>query len=131
MRKRVKTGVPLILLAALLLVPAGKADAHGDPWVKLGRGLNNAVFGFLEIPNQVAEAARMRPWPQAIAEGLFKGLFYGTMRTGAGVYETATFLVPLPREYAAVMDPLPQESPQPIPAVREQAGGPCCMPTTT
>ena len=73
---------------------------------KLGRGVGNALGGWLEIPIQIEDHyAPADPLP-TFATGLAVGVFKGLVRTGVGVYEAVTFLVPYPEEYEPVLPPL-------------------------
>ena len=73
---------------------------------KLGRGLGNVFTGWLELPLNIQRY--MGPHDQAT--GLFTGIVVGLVRavgrTGAGVYETATFFLPYPEHYEPILPPL-------------------------
>lgn len=76
-----------------------------DLWVKLGRGLGNLTCGYLEIPNQMIQLSKTQRWPVADFGGLFKGIYMGTLRTGAGIYEVLTFPIPVPNGYRPLIEP--------------------------
>lgn len=61
---------------------------------KLGRGVGNAVFGFAELPGQVAKGIS----EGASDLGIIKGLWYWYSREVNGVGDIVTFLVPGPEE---------------------------------
>lgn len=67
------------------------------PIRKLGRGLSNTIFGFLEIliqPYKVGESED--GGIAACTYGLMKGITYFLGREAVGVVEIATFPMPLP-----------------------------------
>jgi putative exosortase-associated protein (TIGR04073 family) len=61
---------------------------------KLVRGLNNACFGFLEVPGQLVKGMRAK----ACDGGSGKALWYWFSREMDGVYDVATFLLPNPKD---------------------------------
>jgi len=72
---------------------------------KLIRGVANVSTGWVEVFHGV--------WEVFMKEGPITGLFYGPIRgtgmalirTGSGVYETATFLFPVPAKYESTIQP--------------------------
>ena len=75
------------------------------PIRKLGRGLANTITGFLELPAGVVDAAEEEGYIAAVTYGVVKGLALSVLRTGVGVYETVTFLIPLPWGYEPILEP--------------------------
>lgn len=72
---------------------------------KLGRGLVNVSTGWIELPKHIYVLnEEWGPVFGAVFGGLH-GLEVSTVRTLAGIYETATFPVPVPAEYAPVVLP--------------------------
>ena len=73
---------------------------------KLGRGAGNFLGGWMEIPL----AIQKRATPSDTAEGFFTamviGAFKGLARTGVGVYEMVTFILPFPGDYAPILPTL-------------------------
>lgn len=61
---------------------------------KLGRGLANLVTGAVEIPKQMYLVSKEREPISGITYGTAKGICYGLLRTGAGVYDTLAFAIP-------------------------------------
>ena len=61
---------------------------------KLGRGLSNILYGFIEIPEQMVRKqdghGRKAEWTYGIADGTHRGL----RRLGYGFYEVLTFTCP-------------------------------------
>lgn len=96
----------IIFIIALLLIWSTPSYASAaSPWTKLGRGLGNITFGWVEIFRQMGEMGKTERWPIAVGGGLFKGIFYGIGRTAVGVYETLTFPFPVPEDYRVIMEP--------------------------
>ena len=73
---------------------------------KLGRGISNVCLGWLDIPVTIHD----RYWGSAdkaagIATGTVVGVIKGVTRTVVGAYETVSFLVPYPANYAPILPP--------------------------
>ena len=73
---------------------------------KLGRGIGNALGGWLEIPIEIEDHYLPKDPLPTFATGLVVGTFKGLVRTGVGVYEAASFLIPYPEQYEPVLPPL-------------------------
>ena len=106
-----------ISLAALVLTvfaaPAMAASSDGDREAtvfgqmlhKLGRGLINVVTAVVEIPRQVStEWTRTDPITGLVVGGV-KGVAWGFTRFVTGLYETATFPIPVPDNYEVMLEP--------------------------
>ncbi|MCM8775481.1 MAG: exosortase system-associated protein, TIGR04073 family, partial [Candidatus Omnitrophica bacterium] len=95
----------VIFLATICyLVPFGVSEGFADEtsikdgaWIKLGRGSSNILFGWLEIFRQMSELNKSHEEPIGIIGGFGKGTVMGIARTAIGIYELATFPIPLPR----------------------------------
>ena len=70
---------------------------------KLGRGLSNILGGWLEIPLNVHERYNPSDTVGSVLMGAAVGLFKGVARTSVGVYETATFWLPIPEDFAPIL----------------------------
>lgn len=82
------------------------------PSYKLGRGLTNTTLGWMELLIQPRELIqRDRRWPQAVLEGIPRGLAFGVARTAVGLYEVVTFPLPYPKGYVPIIEP---ETPMPM-----------------
>jgi putative exosortase-associated protein (TIGR04073 family) len=61
---------------------------------KLGRGLSNILYGFMEIPEQMVrkqdQFGRKAEWSYGVVDGTHRGL----RRLGYGFYEVLTFTCP-------------------------------------
>ncbi len=73
---------------------------------KLGRGLENTLFGVLEIPKQTVKRAVETNCSSCYFSGFFKGIGYFIVRELAGIYEILTFPIPIPMEYSPIIDPI-------------------------
>lgn len=103
-------GRPTITLTLLLMVsfamPVMAADSYGENTAeKATRGGANILTGWLEVPKQIYQASREYNVLVGITFGTVNGVAHTVARTGAGVYETGTFLIPAPPDYEPVMEP--------------------------
>ncbi len=79
-----------------------------DPTIqKLGRGVSNALGGWLEIPLSIGEQYAGRDTGTSLVTGVLYGLIKGVVRTGVGVYEAVTFFLPYPNDFAPILPTLP------------------------
>jgi len=79
--------------------------AASGPIEKLARGVTNALSGLLEIPWGVQSHYNRRSTAPSVFLGAVTGVAKAALRTGVGVYETATFFLPFPPGYAPILDP--------------------------
>ena len=68
-------------------------------FTKLGRGVSNALLGWLEIPLNVHKRYTTSDTVGSGLAGAAIGIFKGAVRMGVGVYETVTFFLPLPEHF--------------------------------
>ena len=73
---------------------------------KLGRGVVNALFGFAEVPINIQKRFNSRDTAGSFMTGALYGVFEGLARTGVGVYETVTFFLPYPENFAPILPTL-------------------------
>ena len=93
------------LLCSLLLTVCAVGIVHADiqappvsnqgPTRKLGRGLANVLFAVTDWQQSIAEANDNEGNSAGAAYGFVRGAGRFFMRTGAGLYEMATFPFPL------------------------------------
>jgi len=103
-----KKAFRLLVVVLLLTFIAGSFAENSfaqSPVRKLGRGLANTFFGFLEFPRNIVDVAEEDGALASITYGFAKGLAMSFLRTGIGVYETVTFLIPLPFRYEPILEP--------------------------
>jgi len=102
----------LIAISIALLVVmniAGVCYAQGEViekmGKKLGRGIVNVATGWIEIPKNIYETSTESNPFMGITFGTLKGAGMAVVRTGAGAYDVATFLFPIPKDYDAILEP--------------------------
>ena len=98
----------IIVVFLLVALISGSFAAYGfaqSPVRKLGRGLGNLLFGFLEVPINIVDAAEEDGYIAAVTYGVGKGVGMFALRTGVGIYEVVTFLIPLPFHYEPILEP--------------------------
>lgn len=94
----------LAVAAAMIVTVAAPASfAAGDPLRKLGRGLSNCATCPIELPNQISKTNNVDGPMAACTYGVVKGIVMFAFRAVVGVYETATFLIPVPPGYAPIL----------------------------
>jgi putative exosortase-associated protein (TIGR04073 family) len=99
-----KKSITLLLIVLFLGTCATTCFAQ-DAFTKLGRGVANTLTGWVELPKNI--------YSTSVEENAFAGLTVGTLkgagmtivRTGAGIYEIATFPFPLPDDYKPILEP--------------------------
>lgn len=114
MGKIVKISLPILLsliVSLILVLPTSSfADSElgqyaEDTTMKLTTGVVNISTGWVDLFNGTYEVFR----DKGPIVGTFVGPFYGigktVIRTLSGVYDTATFLAPIPDRYRVKMDP--------------------------
>lgn len=99
-----KTGTALLLVLFLCLGFSGAALAD-DPIIKLSRGITNLSTCWVEYWNQYMRLAYQRDPFLPIFEAILYGTVGTAQRIAVGAYDTATFLLPAPPNYAPLMVP--------------------------
>ena len=111
---RISKGIKLVLAGALILsfiaatLPAFAEEGSVVEKMgkKLGRGLVNVATGWIELPKNIYDTSVETNNPlMGITYGLIKGVGMTVVRTGAGAYDIATFLFPIPEDYKPVLEP--------------------------
>ena len=101
--------VPILLFLFIFpFVQPEPVSAEGVPdkaVQKLGRGLTNVATGWFELPMQISSGMSESGSVQGFFIGLGKGAVFTVLREAAGVYDTATFLFPVPSDYSPLMQP--------------------------
>ncbi|MBI3324345.1 MAG: exosortase system-associated protein, TIGR04073 family [Candidatus Omnitrophica bacterium] len=72
-------------------------------FVKLGRGVGNALMGWLEFPLNIQKYYAPSDAATTLFTGMGIGLVKSLVRTGVGLYETVTFFLPYPEEFAPIL----------------------------
>ena len=83
-----------LLLVSFMAISVVALAEDNNALTKLGRGLANAVTGVVEVPKQIYLVSKEREPVTGITYGTAKGICYGLLRTGAGVYDSVTFAIP-------------------------------------
>ena len=87
---------------------------------KLGRGVANLFGGWLEVPLNIHKRYTLTDTGGSFLTGAAHGVFKGVVRTGVGLYETVTFFLPYPENYAPILPTLeyfkrsPKREPLPL-----------------
>jgi len=108
--------VAMILLAFVLTFAAAPGVFANDDvyregtqsqkmFHKLGRGITNILTGWIEIPKNIAKEWRAIDPFSGFVVGTCEGVAWGLGRTAAGCYDTLTFFLPIPADYAPLMEP--------------------------
>jgi len=104
--KKVSTKVAVALVLAVFIMNAIAPSVSAQTATrKLGRGFANMFLGFLELPQNVVDTAESDGALAAITYGIVRGTAMSVLRTSVGVYETITFLIPLPWAYETIIEP--------------------------
>ncbi len=104
MTNRFGRAVSVLAVLVLVLTSATVCFAS-DPFTKLGRGVANTLTGWVEIPKNIYDTSVEDNAFAGMTLGLAKGAGMTLVRTGAGIYEIATFPFPLPENYKAILEP--------------------------
>lgn len=102
--KVMRIAVVFILVTFISGFVISDASAQ-NPIRKLGRGIGNVLSGFLELPLSIVDTAEEEGYLAAMTYGVTKGVAMSILRTGVGLYETVTFLIPLPWGYEPILEP--------------------------
>jgi|SaaInl8_200m_RNA_FD_contig_21_691106_length_388_multi_9_in_0_out_0_1 putative exosortase-associated protein (TIGR04073 family) len=99
----------LVIFIALVMISFSSnafAESTADKmFAKLGRGLVNTATGLVgEIVAKTKEDTKDGNFGGYLT-GPIKGVGYGAGRTIIGAYEALTFLIPLPSDYAQILEP--------------------------
>ena len=90
------------VVLSLIVSSATPAFCDG-PTTKLGRGICNMVTFPLEVPEQISRVNNSDGPFAASTVGVLKGLGWAIGRACVGVYETVTFIFPIPKHYEPIM----------------------------
>ena len=86
----------LVLFALFFFSPqAAMAEDYSDKvGHKLTYGVANAATGFLEIPKTMMVDSQSNGPAYGMTFGLIKGFWNAVFRTGFGIFDAATFMIP-------------------------------------
>lgn len=90
-----KRTVMLVLCVSVILVCANAyAGTEPNPATKIGRGMVNMATCWIEVPKQICLTSSEYDPLIGLTFGVIKGAVYTVLRGAAGVYDTATFVLP-------------------------------------
>jgi putative exosortase-associated protein (TIGR04073 family) len=98
----------LVLCIAAVALPAFAQEGSVIEKMgkKLGRGIVNIATGWVELPKNIYDTSVDTNNPlMGITYGTLKGLGMTVVRTGAGAFDTVTFLFPVPQDYKPILEP--------------------------
>lgn len=95
----------LILSVLLFFLGVAVAPSHAGPVAKFSRGITNLSTGWIEIFITAQQSFEKHKDIGGFIYGIPIGFAKGALRTGAGVYEILTFLVPIPKGYQPIVKP--------------------------
>ncbi len=87
-----------------LTLPAPTSLAQ-NPTRKLKRGTVNLLTGWVEIPKNIYDTTVESNLTIGLTLGTIRGFGMAVVRTGAGVYDIVTFILPVPENYQPVLLP--------------------------
>ena len=87
------------------VAPTDRVDYGTGVGKKLGRGISNLAFGWLEIPKGIEDVGEKNNFVAALTWGPIYGVGKAVVRTVAGAYEVVTFPVPLPKDFEPLVQP--------------------------
>ena len=107
MKRTLRVGVLALALSTAVTAQAVAGElAASTPGQKALRGVANLTLGlFIEWPKTICYEAREQGPLIGIPTGFLAGFGLGLMRMGAGVWELATFPIPLPADYKPLLSP--------------------------
>ena len=103
MKKMRRPAVAFAIILSLLCIQS--PCFAGDLLRKLGRGTCNVATSAFEIPKSIQEAFYEEGPLAAATYGVLDGVLKFVVRTVVGAYEIATFPLPLPADYAPIIEP--------------------------
>lgn len=84
---------------------AGDLNYSTGAGKKLGRGIGNLAFGWIEIFKGIQDVGKEHDPVAAVTWGPIYGIGNAVGRTAAGVYEIATFPIPAPAHFEPLVEP--------------------------
>ncbi len=103
MKKITKFAIAFVLIVTILSIQS--PCFAQDMLKKLGRGLANVVTSVFELPKSMQESFYDDGPIGAVTYGVLDGVYKFLVRTVVGVYEIATFPIPLPADYEHIVEP--------------------------
>jgi putative exosortase-associated protein (TIGR04073 family) len=98
--KKIIAAVMIFVIVASCQSPAF-SDTALD---KLGRGLANTLTGVFELPKNMGDESEANGVFAGLTTGAIKGLMDVLIRELVGIYEIATFPIPVPAGYKPILE---------------------------
>ena len=95
----------MFLQVLVLLLATTSVCFAQDAFTKLGRGVANALTGWVELPKNIYNTSVEDNALTGMTLGLAKGAGMTLVRTGAGIFEVASFPFPVPEDYKPILEP--------------------------
>ena len=99
----------IILLASPTVLCAEEEALPAEPqrtaMHKLKRGVINVVFSPVSFTHQLTRDRDVDAFIPTWATGVMRGMVFGIGRALAGVYDIVTFPIPVPANYAPILEP--------------------------
>ncbi len=105
MGKKITKACSSVVIVSALVIFTATACLAQDPFTKLGRGIANTLTGWVELPKNIYNTSVQDNPLAGVTLGLAKGAGMTLVRTGAGIFEIATFPFPLPEAYKPILEP--------------------------
>ncbi len=102
---RYRKFICIFILSFFILSASTQCCFAGDAVRKLARGAANVSTGWLEIFKQIKNETEKNGDFAGFFLGPIKGMLKAIGRTAAGVYEVATFIIPIPSYYEPLVEP--------------------------
>jgi len=94
----------IIVVSMVCSASALAADDANNAMTKLGRGLLNIVDAVTEIPGTIVRESNAEGAAVGLTKGTIVGVVNTVVRAVVGVYEVATFPLPIPADYEPILD---------------------------
>lgn len=98
-------GLAVLLNTGTLFAYTSSGEYQGTPQKKFHRGTVNAATGWMELHQEINRTTETRGLFEGLTAGVARGVGLAIARTGAGIYEAVTFLIPMPEDYESVIQP--------------------------
>ena len=99
-----KKVIAILIVFGIVLSAGSVATAEDGPVKKLGRGITNVATSPLDLIKGMGDATQESGILAGLTWGVLKGTVNVVKRAAVGVYEVATFPIPLPKDYAPILD---------------------------
>lgn len=96
----------VILIVVVFILSGLISNCFAQDMVrKLGRGIANTLTGPIEMLIGIEDTFYEKGPAAAVTYGVLSGLYKTALRTCVGVFEVVTFPIPIPADYAPIVEP--------------------------